>query len=55
MVHPVITLLIPEAPVVVAEVADPLMEKGTIVVTERLPGTVNVQLLNWLLSALFQR
>ena len=55
MVQPEMMLLIPAAPEVVAEETEPLIEKGTIVVVDKFPGTVNVQLLNWLLSALFQR
>jgi len=55
MVQPLMILLLPLTPVVVGEVADPLIEKGTHVVDVVFAGTLNVQLLNWLLSAWFHR
>jgi hypothetical protein len=47
--------LLPDTPAVVAEVADPLSEKGTCVVLVQLAGHVNVQLVNLLLFASFHK
>jgi hypothetical protein len=51
MVQPLTIFPFPEAPEVVAEVADPLTEKGTCIDDVPLAGARNTQLLKLLLSA----
>jgi hypothetical protein len=55
MVQPVTILPFPEVPVVVAEVAEPLTEKGTCMDEVPLAGARNTQLLKLLLSAWFHK
>ena len=55
MVQPVITLFIPLLPEAVPDVAEPLIENGTIEVLVPFTGALKVQLLKVLLSALFHK